>query len=203
MTIEQIKTLHDIFYSSPRTQSQYQNLKMAAVALLLRQTQQKHLEIAFIRRAHSNLDPWSGQIAFPGGRQDHDDQDDIATVLREVREELGLEILRPYFLGYLSDIQARNRSGHLPLFVRPIAFEVPTDSLHFEDSRPSHFNLNQDEVEDLFWIDVNELMNPKRMAEIQVSGIPNPLPAIRIPSGDLLWGLTLKMVQEFLSRLNP
>ena len=42
----------------------------------------------FIKRTLSPRDPWSGNIAMPGGRADADDgDDDEATAIREVREE--------------------------------------------------------------------------------------------------------------------
>lgn len=33
----------------------------------------------------------TGEVALPGGKRDEEDKDDIATALREAREEIGLD----------------------------------------------------------------------------------------------------------------
>eukprot|EP01084_Bolivina_argentea_P242175 406350_1 len=49
------------------------------------------LDILYIRRAIKKGDPWSGHIAFPGGR--HENNESLqSTVEREVMEEIGLDI---------------------------------------------------------------------------------------------------------------
>ena len=50
-------------------------------------------QVLFIRRAVNSNDPWSGNVALPGGRQDASDNgDDEATAMREAREEVGLDL---------------------------------------------------------------------------------------------------------------
>ena len=49
-------------------------------------------EVLFIKRASKKRDPWSGDIALPGGRRDPEDIDDHAAAIRETREEVGLDI---------------------------------------------------------------------------------------------------------------
>ena len=59
----------------------------AAVALVLRENAGDP-EILLIRRAERKGDPWSGHMAFPGGREDARDESLLETALRETREEL-------------------------------------------------------------------------------------------------------------------
>ncbi|GJQ12848.1 hypothetical protein GpartN1_g4639.t1 [Galdieria partita] len=72
-----------------------------------------NLQILYIQRATKSSDPWSGHIAFPGGRQEENEMD-IETAIRETKEEIGLDIGNSqHFLciGRLSDreIKLRNR----------------------------------------------------------------------------------------------
>lgn len=46
----------------------------------------------FIKRASRRKDPWSGDIALPGGRRDPEDTSDCHAAIREVREEVGLDL---------------------------------------------------------------------------------------------------------------
>ncbi len=54
----------------------------AAVALILHETADTGPEILFIERALREGDPWSGQMAFPGGRRDREDRDLERTAAR-------------------------------------------------------------------------------------------------------------------------
>jgi 8-oxo-dGTP pyrophosphatase MutT (NUDIX family) len=52
----------------------------------------------------SDLPTHAGQISFPGGKRDPDDQDLAQTAIREAAEELGLEPARVEVLGQLDDV---------------------------------------------------------------------------------------------------
>src|SRR5689334_10230467 len=85
--------------------------RFAAVAAVLRD-RGGEAEVLLIRRAQKETDPWSGHMAFPGGRQDPSDRDLLHTAVRETEEEVGLE-LRPeeHLIGRLDDLAAVAR-GH-------------------------------------------------------------------------------------------
>ena len=59
--------------------------RQAAVAVILRQFVGR-TEILFIKRADKKGDPWSGQMAFPGGHLDKADADLKAAAMRETEE---------------------------------------------------------------------------------------------------------------------
>ena len=110
-------------------------MKRASVACILRGR-----EALFIRRSQRANDKWSGQVAFPGGRQeDQDKNDDLATCVREVREELGLDLKEPGFrlLGKGPEMSLIEK-GSRGLTVVCFVFEWPTSmhkKFHFLDER--------------------------------------------------------------------
>ena len=48
--------------------------KRSSVAIILRQKKENH-EVLMIKRADREGDPWSGHMAFPGGRRESRDKD--------------------------------------------------------------------------------------------------------------------------------
>src|SRR3989449_11455827 len=81
------------------------------------------LEILLIRRAERADDPWSGQIALPGGRYGAGDLDLEATAVRETREETGVDLSDAERLGGLDDLYPRTPILP-PLVVRPFVFAL-------------------------------------------------------------------------------
>lgn len=90
-----------------------EGVRKAAVALIFRLGNDEALELLFIKRAEYEGDPWSGQIAFPGGRMEAGDASLAETATRETREETGIDLAREgMMIGTLDDL-------------RPIAFRLP------------------------------------------------------------------------------
>jgi 8-oxo-dGTP pyrophosphatase MutT (NUDIX family) len=94
-------------------------VRRAAVALIFRLGNDDALELLFIKRAEYPADPWSGQMAFPGGREEAGDASLVETAIRETREETGIDLARDgLMLGTLDDL--RPFTMRLPaIVVRP------------------------------------------------------------------------------------
>lgn len=162
----------------------------AAVALILRRGEEG-LELLFIERASRDGDPWSGDLGFPGGKIDPADAGPREAAERETREELGLELSDGCYLGRLSDIAG----AHLPIRVSCFVYGV-------------HGNpplSPGEEVRDAFWVPLRVVGDPGRQVTASVRFGDERLerPAIILPVAGkpVLWGITYRLVMQFLSLL--
>ena len=154
---------------------------------------QGSFELLFIKRATNLNDRWSGQIAFPGGKREDHDATLLDTCLREVREEVGIELSVADLVGSLGDIQARKHGQLLPFFIEPFVFVL---------EKQMALMAAVSEVEQTFWISIDYLLNEKNQTVyvFDRDGIKVSLPGILFPSGDILWGLTYMMLSDFLEK---
>jgi 8-oxo-dGTP pyrophosphatase MutT (NUDIX family) len=76
-------------------------------AVLVPITRSDAPEVVLTLRAHG-LSTHSGEVAFPGGRRDPEDQDLIRTALREAHEEIGLPSGLVEVIGPLSSLVSRH-----------------------------------------------------------------------------------------------
>lgn len=159
----------------------------AAVAMIMRE-QPHDLEILFIERATDARDPWSGHLAFPGGKVEQGEQARQAAE-RETREEIGLALESERYLGRMSDIVGAN----LPVRVSCFAYAAVTAASH---------PVVSPEVRDVFWVRLSDIRDPERhrMATVGFSGRTLEVPGIILPQVDkpVLWGITYRLVMQFL-----
>ncbi len=162
-------------------------LKAAAVALVLAPLADGRPAILFIKRAEHPRDPWSGQIALPGGRHDDRDPDLLATAVRETEEETGLRLSSADLVGELDDL--RPVSPHLPpLVVRPFVFSIPA---------APPFRLSS-EVALHLWVPFEALRGHRTDETVQIRGLPLEVFGYRI-GPHFIWGMTERIITPFLS----
>ena len=164
----------------------------AAVALVLLEGQQG-LEILIIKRAERGDDPWSGQIALPGGRYDVGDSDLEATAVRETREETGVDLSGAERLGALDDLHPRT-SLLPPVVVRPFVFALTRRAAL----------VPSDEVQRAFWLPLARLSEPgvRREVTLTLRGGTHTLPAYLVDD-DLIWGMTERILTPFVDLVSP
>ncbi len=163
----------------------------AAVALVLLEGPQG-LEILLIRRAERADDPWSGQIALPGGRYDVGDGDLFATAVRETREETGVDLSGAERLGVLDDLYPRT-STLPPVVVRPFVFGLAQRSAL----------VPSDEVQRAFWLPLRRLSEPgvRREVTLTLRGAVRTFPAYLVDD-DLIWGMTERILTPFVDLMS-
>ncbi len=160
----------------------------AAVALTMAPDARGRLSILFIKRAERAGDPWSGQMALPGGRRDPLDLTLEDTARRETLEETGVDLLRGVRLGVLDDL--RPQSPRLPpLIVRPYVFALTGQPA----ITPS------DEVQFHLWEPVEGLLERRTQVSLELHGQTIVTPAYRVHD-EIVWGMTERILTPFLVR---
>ncbi len=164
-------------------------VRRSAVAIILRE-HDGQAEVLMIKRAEREGDPWSGHMAFPGGRMEGDDVHGLATATRETREEVGIELdLCGTAIGRLSDIRATAHSRRRVMVVTPYVFTV--------EKTPA-VELNH-EVAEVVWVPLTFLADRANTETMlwQRRGIKLSLPCY-LYRGYRIWGLSLLMLDELL-----
>lgn len=164
---------------------------MAGVAAVVREGPSE-LELLFIRRAEHEDDPWSGDLAFPGGRVDPEDTGARDAAERETLEELSLDLSGARYLGRISDVLGSAESVCVSAFVYAIEGD-PVLTPNYE-------------VREAFWSPFSAFNDPERqiMREFRYLDRAIRLPAIRLLEDErapVLWGITYKFLDHFMAEI--
>lgn len=166
--------------------------RRAAVAILIRLVESSEPEIFFIQRAIYEGDPWSGQIAFPGGREEDDDSSLADTAIRETFEETAIDLREcAELVGVLGDLHPR--TVRLPaVVVRPFVFLVA--------ECPE--TLLSSEVADCFWVPLSSVLDRSvwRDATVRAGGTEMSRFAFH-HRGFVIWGMTERILSGMLALL--
>ena len=151
----------------------------AAVILLLTPVG-KDYEILFVKRVERLNDPWSGQIAFPGGKTDSTDRSLKDTAIREVFEETNIKIKEENILGVLKIIRSEpKRHIRILPFIAIIEKKPP-------------IKLNKNELDTFFWIPYERIESSRGTINIGAKKIP-----AYIFKTDIVWGVTYNILNIF------
>jgi 8-oxo-dGTP pyrophosphatase MutT (NUDIX family) len=172
-------------------------LRRAAVALIIRGAElpaaRDGLEVLMIKRADYEGDPWSGHVALPGGRQEPGDASLEATAVRETREETAIDLTtHGRILGRLDELEPRTPVLP-PIAIAPyVALLAPGAPMRLSE-----------EVDAAFWVPLERLRDPAAWSDVQleVRGVRRTFPAF-LYEGYVIWGLTERILKQFLLRLD-
>jgi len=168
--------------------------RQAGVALILRESDAGP-EVLFIERARREGDPWSGHMAFPGGRLEPQDPHIRATAERETVEEIGLSLETANHLGHLGDVLGNPRV-QTDLVISAHVYEVP--------SEVPPFVLEESEVADVLWFPVADLHDPERHVHFATPPLQRarfPGIEVGVPERQVVWGLTYRFLDIFFEVL--
>lgn len=170
-----------------------EGIRRAAVALIIRAGDDGAPELLFIKRAEYPADPWSGQVAFPGGREEAADPTLADTAVRETREETGIDLVRDgTVIGTLDDL--RPQTAKLPaVIVRPYVVLL---------NRSEPLVLS-DEVALAFWVPLEAFKNAPswRDTDVLARGVQLNRRAFH-HSGHVIWGMTERILAQLLALLD-
>jgi 8-oxo-dGTP pyrophosphatase MutT (NUDIX family) len=167
--------------------------RVAAVAAILRE-RNGDVELLFIRRATHRGDPWSGHMAWPGGKREPADPNRLGCAIRETREEIGIDLSEAGEpIGRLRGWQREGTDGvHRLRAVSAFVFVLTEDV----EPRPGL------EVQEVVWIPLRYFTSWKsRRPWTWVARWLPPVPPAFRYEGHLVWGLTQWMLSDLLHRV--
>jgi 8-oxo-dGTP pyrophosphatase MutT (NUDIX family) len=163
--------------------------RQAAVAVVLRDAAAGP-ELLFIERAQRAGDPWSGHMAFPGGRVERLDPNVRFAAERETFEEVGVDLVKAEPLGRLDDREGRHAGRPAELVISAFVYHTPAPG----PIAPSP------EVREALWVPVDDLLDPHRHVDYAyppARGARYPGIVVGDPERHVVWGLTYRFLESF------
>ena len=142
--------------------------------------------LLLIRRTEREGDPWSGQIAFPGGHKSTRDRTFLEAAIQETSEIVGIQLGEHEVLGVLPLVYSRTPR----VLVAPFVFQLRKDVA---------IRLNE-EVAESFWTPVRDLSRIEATKrEVKLEG--GKLTANSyVLDGHVIWGLTFRIINMLLAK---
>jgi len=170
-----------------RKEAHFAQRASAQAAVLVPLVLRDEITVLLTQRTQ-HLSTHSGQAAFPGGKQDPEDRDSVATALREAQEEVGLDARHVEVLG------------SLPVYETGTAFIVTPVVALVQPSAP--LLPNPDEVADVFEVPLRFLLNPAnhQRHRLQWQGMEREwysMPYDDAGHERYIWGATAGMLRNF------
>ena len=165
------------------------NPRIGGVLLLLDPSGDEIKVILTLRKQYEGTH--SGQMSFPGGKQEPSDTDLTQTALRETNEEIGISPNHIRVIGKLSE-----------LYIPPSNFLVyPTVGVLKEEAS---FKKDDAEVEEIVPIPLSFFLDEKSRGKTNIKIMGNSTVDVPAYVYDryTIWGATAIMMSEFVYLLN-
>lgn len=163
--------------------------RVAAVAMVFR-IDGDGLSLCIGRRASVPGDPWSGDLAFPGGKADPGDNSLHGVAARETFEEVGLALETADLIGDLGYVPAHGPNR--PLDTYPLVYLI--------DRTPAPFDLNQ-EFSEAAWVRLADLWQARNWLRFIYPPTGTEFTGIRTMN-HVLWGYSLRVLHDFSVRMD-
>ncbi len=159
----------------------------ASAVLSLIFPQEDELYLLLIKRTEDGS-VHSGQISFPGGRQEPEDTDLRATALREAQEEVGIISSEVDILGGLT---------HLYI---PVSNFLVYPFVAFAEKRPE-YRLSTKEVAHVIEVPVREFLSENHKKTVRIASAADKtfvrkVNAYELSDGSVIWGATAMILSE-------
>lgn len=158
----------------------------SAVGIHCYKNQEAHYEILLIQRSEYQ-GKHSGQIAFPGGKMEHDDPDLRYTARRECHEEIGIAPEAGDFIRSLS-----------PVYIPVSNFKMTP--FFFYHEHPPALQLNEREVQQIIPLTLENLTFNLPIDHRELSADVNSLFTRNVPGfthgPHWIWGATALVLQQ-------
>jgi 8-oxo-dGTP pyrophosphatase MutT (NUDIX family) len=159
--------------------------RQSAVLMLLGEGPDAEPYLVLIERAH-DMRSHAGQVAFPGGAADADDDGPADTALREAHEEIGL------------DREGVDVVAVLPALWLPPSNYAVTPVLAWWRVESEIGVVDEAEVAAVIRVSVRDLVDPARRFTVRhPSGYRGP--GFALGDGLLLWGFTAGVVDQVIT----
>lgn len=174
---------------APQTRAEWDARPAAVLVPLYRERGEWHV---LLTQRTDLVEHHKGQVSFPGGRVDDDDDDRVQTALREAEEETGLKPEHVAVLGQLDELLTVTQYR-----ITPIVGVIPW---------PYPFVLSTVELSEVFGAPLRWLADPANL-ETQyrdpiAPGPPVPVYYFRY-EGHTIWGATARMLLNLLEFVRP
>lgn len=181
--------IHEVLSQRPGRPAQVEGAPARAAVALVFRAAGEDVELLLIRRAERVGDPWSGQVALPGGRYSLGDTSLLETAIRETWEETAVDLRAAgRAIGALDELHPRT-AVLPPIVVSPFVFAL-------SDALPLALS---EEVADAFWVPLRTLQDPavRMESEVRPRGEIMRVPSL-VVRDQIVWGMTERILQNLL-----
>ena len=181
-----IRRIKRVIAENPHRAIDDPSLTPAGVMLLIYPKDGDHCIL--LQKRSSRVDSHKGEVSFPGGKMDPEDENLLDTALRETHEEMGINPRDVEVFGALD--QTATTTGFC---TSPFAGTIPY---------PYEFSPQEEEVAEVLEVPVSSLVDAaNRRDEIRIAGGDLQYAPVFAYDGHIIFGATARVLHRFIELL--